>query len=102
MLDAATCAAHFLVFDDVAVDDVELLLLPGADMWEQAAYPRERLEALITRMVELERPVAATCAATLALGRARVLDDRRHTSNASSYLRTHVPEYLIVDIAKFS
>ena len=27
------------------------------------------------------------------LGRARVLDERRHTSNTHSYLATHVPDY---------
>lgn len=79
--------------DDVTIDEVELLLLPGGDLWEDSAYPRASLERLITRLVEIETPVAAICAATLALGRAGVLDTRRHTSNARSYLPTHAPEY---------
>ena len=37
--------------------------------------------------------MAAICAATLALGRAGVLDDRRHTSNARSYLPAHADGY---------
>jgi len=82
-----------VALDDVAIDDVELLLLPGGDMWERSAYPRPSLELLIRKLIELERPVAAICAATLALGRAGVLDERRHTSNARSYLPAHVPEY---------
>ena len=78
----------------VAIDEVELLLMPGGDMWEQpSAYPRQRLDSLITRLVEIERPVAAICAATLALGRAGVLNDRRHTSNARGYLPAHASEY---------
>lgn len=82
-----------VALDDVAVDDVELLLLPGGDMWEHSAYPRQSLERLIRSLIEIERPVAAICAATLALGRAGVLDGRRHTSNTRSYLPAHVPEY---------
>lgn len=80
--------------DKVSIEEVELLLLPGGDMWETAGYPRARLEPLIHGLLEIGRPVAAICAATLALGRAHVLDDRRHTSNLRSYLPTHVPEYL--------
>lgn len=82
-----------MVLDDVSADQIELLLLPGGDLWEQGAYPRATLEALLARLVDAERPIAAICAATLALGRARVLDDRRHTSNGGDYLATQAPEY---------
>lgn len=82
-----------VTLDAVAIDDVELLLLPGGDMWEHPTYPRAELEALINRLVESDRLVAAICAGTLALGRAHVLDERRHTSNMRDYLPTHVPEY---------
>ncbi len=78
--------------EDVAIDDVELLLLPGGDAWEHATYPRAALESLLSRLVAAGTPVAAICAATLALGRAHLLDERRHTSNARSYLPTHVPD----------
>ena len=82
-----------VVLEDVEVDDVELLILPGGDMWERSTYPRTALESLITRLVATETPVAAICGATLALGRARVLDERQHTSNMRDYLSVHVPEY---------
>ena len=82
-----------VMVEDVEVGDVELLLLPGGDMWEHSTYPRAVLESLITRLVETETPVAAICAATLALGRARLLDDRRHTSNSLNYLSANAPEY---------
>jgi putative intracellular protease/amidase len=77
----------------VAPNDVELLLLPGGDMWEGATYPRQALDSLVTRLVAAETPVAAICAGTLALGRAGVLNARLHTSNARDYLPRHVPDY---------
>jgi putative intracellular protease/amidase len=78
---------------DARVADVELLILPGGDLWETDAYPRAALESLITDLLAAETPVAAICAGTLALGRARVLDDRRHTSNARNYLPAHATGY---------
>jgi len=83
-----------LTLDTVEIDDVELLLLPGGDLWEGGTYPHAPLEALITRLVELDRPVAAICAGTLALGRAGVLDTRQHTSNMRDYLPMHVRNYV--------
>lgn len=73
--------------------DVELLIIPGGTMWERGDYPRAPFEALLTRLVDGGTPVAAICAATLALGRAGVLDDRRHTSNARGYLPAHADGY---------
>ena len=73
--------------------DVELLILPGGDRWETDAYPRAALESLITSLVATQTPVAAICAGTLALGRARVLDDRQHTSNMRTYLPRYAAEY---------
>lgn len=82
-----------VALEDVGIDDVELLLLPGGDAWERATYPLAALESLLSRLVAVGTPVAAICAATLSLGRARLLDERRHTSNGRSYLPTHVPDY---------
>jgi putative intracellular protease/amidase len=82
-----------VTLSSVRPDDVELLLLPGGDLWEGAGYPRRELERLIDALVAAETPIAAICAATLALGRAGVLDDRLHTSNMRSYLPTHAAEY---------
>jgi putative intracellular protease/amidase len=77
----------------VRAEDVELLILPGGDMWQTDAYPREALESLIAELRSTDTPIAAICAGTLALARARVLDDRRHTSNMGSYLRHYAAEY---------
>src|SRR5574338_1504558 len=70
----------------VQPDDVEILLLPGGDMWEDESYPRHLVDSLVVPLVTVGTPVAAICAATLALGRAGILNERRHTSNAPEYL----------------
>ena len=77
----------------VRPDEVELLILPGGDIWESGSYPRAALESLIGALLAAPTPIAAICAGTLALGRARALDDRGHTSNMRGYLPAHVPEY---------
>jgi transcriptional regulator GlxA family with amidase domain len=72
----------------LAPDRVRLFLLPGGDMWEDpAAYPRAELEGWLRTLERAGVPIAAICAGTLAVARAGLLDDRRHTSNGESYLR---------------
>ena len=73
--------------------DVELLIIPGGDLWEAGDYPRRELEKLIKALVVESTPIAAICAGTLALGRAGVLDHRSHTSNMPGYLAEHASEY---------
>lgn len=77
----------------VRPEEVELLLLPGGDLWEGDSYPRETLDPLITALLASSTPVAAICAATLAVGRTGALNERRHTSNMPDYLPAHVREY---------
>ena len=78
----------------VRAEDVRLLILPGGDLWEREdAYPRAQLEALIGQIVRSNRPVAAICAATVAMARGGFLDDRRHTSNMPSYLSELASSY---------
>jgi putative intracellular protease/amidase len=61
-----------------------MLILPGGDRWES----RGNAEAIeLARVFIVESiPVAAICAATLALARAGILDDFHHTSNSREYL----------------
>lgn len=68
---------------DVAVDDVALLVLPGASTWSTG---HERVLALAHTLLRQRRAVAAICGATYGLAQAGLLDDRRHTSNAADYL----------------
>jgi putative intracellular protease/amidase len=77
----------------VRAEEVELLILPGGDMWQGEAYPRQALESLIAALRTTDTPIAAICAGTLALARSRILDDRKHTSNMRSYLPHYAKEY---------
>ena len=79
--------------DVVEPREVELLLLPGGDMWQGDQYDAARISALVRDLLEADTPVAAICGATVALARAGVLDDRRHTSNAPDYLTEFAPAY---------
>ncbi len=61
-----------------------MLILPGGTIWEDGGNT-EAL-ALAAQFIAAGVPVAAICAATLALARAGLLDHLRHTSNAREYL----------------
>ena len=79
---------------DVRAEAVRILIVPGGDVWEDAdAYPRAEFEQLLARIIAETRPIAAICGATVALARAGLLDDRRHTSNGPTYLAETVPSY---------
>jgi putative intracellular protease/amidase len=79
---------------EVRADEVLVLILPGGDLWERAdAYPRAALEGLLAATLAAGRPVAAICGATVALARAGLLDERRHTSNGADYLAELAPSY---------
>ena len=59
------------------------LVIPGGNHY---AAGHERLIKAVGHLVDKEIPVVAICGATLLLARAGFLDERRHTSNAASYL----------------
>lgn len=80
------------VVTDVDSTDVAALILPGGDRWENAPVEPE-LEQLIRRLDSQGVPIAAICAATVAVARLGLLRGRRHTSNGLEYLRRNVPEY---------
>lgn len=75
-----------LALDAISPASSAMLILPGGSSWEQG----ENTEAiqLAAEFLAVGVPVAAICAATLALARAGFLDNRLHTSNAPEYLRT--------------
>lgn len=83
---------------DVEVSDVAVFILPGGDRWETAPMEPE-LEQLLKRLDSVDVPIAAICAATVAISRIGLLRGRRHTSNGLEYLRAHVPGY--VDAANY-
>lgn len=79
---------------DVRGEAVQILIVPGGDCWEREdAYPRAAVERVLASVLAAGRPVAAICGATVALARAGLLDDRRHTSNTPTYLSENVASY---------
>lgn len=77
--------------DDVPVSPSSVLLLPGADTWND---PKHKL--IIDKAIELldcGGTVAAICGATTVLAEAGVFDNRVHTSNSLEYLKMVSPSY---------
>jgi putative intracellular protease/amidase len=64
--------------------DSDLLIMPGADMWD--AGEGQPFAEAAARFLDAGVPVAAICGATAGLARAGILDERRHTSAAAEYL----------------
>jgi putative intracellular protease/amidase len=73
-----------LMLADADPEDAELLILPGAELWD--AGGGADFAALAARFLAADTPVAAICGATSGLARAGLLDERRHTSAALGYL----------------
>jgi putative intracellular protease/amidase len=77
------------VVPDMLLEDLDpassnLLILPGADVWD--AGGGGAFAAAAARFLDVGVPVAAICGATAGLARAGMLDRRRHTSAAADYL----------------
>jgi len=79
------------LIEDIIVDEESVLLLPGADTWND---PRH--SAIIEKAGEFlssGATVCAICGATAALANAGLLDQRRHTSNGPGFLEMVAPGY---------
>lgn len=77
---------------EVDISDVAVFIVPGGDRWENSPMERE-LELLLKRLDAHEVPIAAICAATVAVSRIGPLRGRRHTSNGLEYLKAQVDGY---------
>lgn len=72
-------------------ESATILILPGGDAWMQEEV--REISKAVNAVVAAGHPVAAICAATLALAHAGLLDARLHTSNGSGYIEKYVPKY---------
>ena len=79
------------LIDDISVNETSVLLLPGADTWNDPKH-----DAIIKKASEflsLGATVGAICGATVALANFGLLDSRRHTSNGQGFLEMFSPAY---------
>ncbi len=74
-----------LVLADLRPEDSALLILTGAELWDEGAE-LEPFARTARTFLDAGVPVAAICGATAGLAREGLLDDRPHTSNVSFYL----------------
>jgi len=81
-----------IIVNTVDAADVAAFILPGGDRWEGSPVEPE-LEQLLKHLDMRGVPIAAICAATVAIARLGLLRGRRHTSNGLEYLRAQVPGY---------
>jgi putative intracellular protease/amidase len=80
-----------LALQEFVPESADILILPGGEVWKNAEVPE--ISSAVRAMVALNRPVAAICAATLALAHCGLLDDRLHTSNGRDFIGKYVREY---------
>jgi len=95
-LDVVTSMGGATHTPDMAIDDIQmqkndLLLLPGAEIW-QSAQARPILE-LARDALDGGHQVAAICGATIGLASIGALNARRHTSNDLGFLKASCPDY---------
>lgn len=79
------------LIDDVIVGDESVLLLPGANTWNDPKHG-----AIIEKagsLLSVGATVGAICGATVALANFGLLDQRPHTSNGPGFLEMMSPGY---------
>lgn len=77
--------------DDIEINDNNVLLLPGADTWNEPQNVAiiEKASALLSS----GGTVGAICGATVAVANLGLLDNRVHTSNGKGFLDMFCPTY---------
>lgn len=80
-----------LTVDEITHETSAILLLPGADHWNDAEHASVVEKA--KQLLDAGGNVAAICGATAALANSGLLDHRRHTSNSLDYLTLFCPTY---------
>ncbi len=95
-MDAITTMGGIRIAPEVLVSDIrpeigDILVLPGADTWLEAA--QEPVVEKAGELLDQGTVVAAICGATLGLANAGLLDNRPHTSNDPAALKMFCPHY---------
>ena len=72
------------LIEDIAVSKTSVLLLPGADTWNDPRHGAIIKKA--SELLSLGATVGAICGATAALANYGLLDNRPHTSNGQGFL----------------
>src|SRR2546423_7162077 len=76
---------------EIEPNDVAIFILPGGDRWETMPMELELASAL--KRLDAEKiPIAAICAATVAVARLGFLGGRQHARNRPEYLQSPGPE----------
>ncbi len=79
------------VIDELVVHETSVLLLPGADTWNDPKHGV--IIEIAGELLSLGAAVCAICGATAALAGFGLLDDRPHTSNGPGFLEMISPGY---------
>lgn len=79
------------LIDDIAVKETSVLLLPGADTWNDPQHGAILEKA--RNLLSAGATVCAICGATVALANLGLLDQRPHTSNGAGFLEMFSPGY---------
>ncbi len=79
------------LIDDIVVSETSMLLLPGADTWNDPKHGAIIEKA--SEFLSLGATVCAICGATAALAGVGLLNNRPHTSNGPGFLEMVAPGY---------
>lgn len=77
---------------DINKLEISGLIMIGSDTWQDPSQNRKAI-MLAAELLSRQVLVAAICAATIALAREGLLDQRKHTSNDLAMLKKIVPTY---------
>ena len=77
---------------DITVSEIDLLLLPGGNGWENNDL--DYILPLIESVNLNNRWISAICGATICLAQNGYLDKIKHTSNSMEYLNHFAPKYV--------
>lgn len=82
--------------EDLDPQAYDALVVIGSETWMGADAPD--ISPVLRAADEAGKVVGAICAATLAAGRAGLLDSRRHTSNALDFMQANAEGYRAWDL----